>query len=239
MQTFNHQIFGASVIGPLHQQEKRLNEDAWSKIDNHYGRGIVVSDGMGSKPNARMGARMTCLAVKEALLSWGKAPSPPINSLLRLIHIHWELKILPASKEDSVATCLFAVVTPKGELIMAQLGDGVAMVKQDNGETIILNDHHKVFGNFTTGLGIAKSTKEWSVFMTPHFPPNSAVLLATDGIADDLQRDKMGDFLGFILEEFGGLSPHHRWRSLCRELRNWPTPKHLDDKTLAVLWHQP
>lgn len=61
------QWFGASVRGPLHQREKRLNEDAWKGISGSFGTAIIVSDGMGSKPNARMGARMACQAVKEAL----------------------------------------------------------------------------------------------------------------------------------------------------------------------------
>ncbi|PHV63839.1 protein phosphatase 2C domain-containing protein [Cyanobacterium aponinum] len=235
----NYETFGTSVIGPFHQQKNRLNEDAWGRINNNSGVGIVVSDGMGSKSNARMGAKMAYLAVKQSLLAWVKAPSASPSLLLRLIHIHWELNILPALKEDSVATCLFAVVIPNGQLIMAQLGDGIAILRENNGQLIILSEKNKTFGNQTTGLGVAKSTQEWSFFTVPNFPPNSAVLLATDGIADDLKSDTLGDFVQFILDDFGTLAPQKRWRSLTKELKNWPTPKHLDDKTLAVLWHRP
>lgn len=235
----DYKTFGASVIGPLHQREKRLNEDAWGKINHHSAVGIVVSDGMGSKSSARVGAKMACVAVKQALLVWAKAPSAPVNALLRLIHVHWELNILPARKEDSVATCLFAVVTADGQLMMAQLGDGIAILRESNGQITVLNDQNKTFGNETIGLGIAKSTQQWSIFTTANFPPNSAVLLATDGIADDLNHDTLGEFVQFIIADFGSLAPQKRWRALNQELQNWPTPKHLDDKTLAVLWHRP
>jgi serine/threonine protein phosphatase PrpC len=234
----NLETFGVSVIGPLHQQENRPNEDAWGKISGSFGTGIVVSDGMGSKPNARHGAKMVIPAVKEALRYWVKAPSADPVLLLRLIHLHWELKVLPFSTKDSAATCLLAVVTPKNELIMAQLGDGIAVLKENNQEITILN-HNKNFGNQTTALGVAKSTKEWSIMIKPHFSVDSVVLLATDGIADDLISDKIGEFIKVILDDFGNLSPHKRGYLLANELKNWATPNHLDDKTLAILWHRP
>jgi hypothetical protein len=37
-----------------------------------FGTFIVISDGLGSKPNARQGAKMSCRAVKDALRHWEK-----------------------------------------------------------------------------------------------------------------------------------------------------------------------
>jgi len=235
----NLETFGVSVIGPLHQQENRPNEDAWGRISGSFGIGIVVSDGMGSKPNARHGAKMVIPAVKEALRYWVKAPNADPVLLLRLIHLHWELKVLPFSAKDSAATCLFAVVTPKNELIMAQLGDGIAVLKENNQQITILNHQTKNFGNQTTALGVAKSTKEWSIITKPNFSVGSVILLATDGIADDLITDSLGDFMKVIIDDFANLSPQKRGRLLAHELKNWATPNHLDDKTLAILWHRP
>ncbi|MEB3882002.1 PP2C family serine/threonine-protein phosphatase [Lyngbya sp. CCY1209] len=231
--------FGASVRGPLHQQENRPNEDAWEKFYCGFGTGIIVSDGMGSKPNARQGSRMACRAVKQALRPWSKAPGASLKILLQLIHLHWDLLILPESEKDSVATCLFAVVVPSGELIVAQLGDGIAALREPDGQVMLLNSQQTGFGNQTTGLGIARSTQEWSAIGKPDFSAGSAVFLATDGIADDLKPDSIGDFINVLITDFGQLSPQRRGQLLSRELRNWPTPKHLDDKTLAVLWHPP
>ncbi len=232
------QHFGASVKGPLHQRERRPNEDAWKGFCGSFGTAIVVSDGMGSKPNAHTGARMACRAVKDALQYWEKIKVGSPVILLRLVHILWELQVLPASVEDSAATCLFAVVLPSGELLVAKLGDGIAAIRETDGKVIVLGDERSGFCNQTTALGVARSTKEWSVITRPSFPPGAAVLLATDGIADDLIGDRVGDFINLLTDEFACLQPSVRWRKLCHELRNWSTPKHLDDKTLAILWHK-
>ena len=34
------------------------------------------------------------------------------------------------------------------------------------------------------------------------------------------------------------LAPAERWRRVAKDLRNWPTPYHRDDKTLAFLWRE-
>ena len=39
--------------------------------------------------------------------------------------------------------------------------------------------------------------------------------------------------------DFAPMLPYQRWQALCRELREFPVPNHLDDKTLAMLWRQP
>lgn len=36
------------------------------------------------------------------------------------------------------------------------------------------------------------------------------MLLATDGIADDLKSDTLGDFVQFILDDFGTLAPQKK-----------------------------
>ena len=67
--------FGASVRGRSHIQQHRPNEDAWMGMSGAFGTAIVISDGMGSKSNARIGAQMACQAVKDALKPWAKSRS--------------------------------------------------------------------------------------------------------------------------------------------------------------------
>jgi len=45
------------------------------------------------------------------------------------LHLFWGLRVLPQKEEDSAATCLFVVVLPSGELTIAQLGDGIAAIR--------------------------------------------------------------------------------------------------------------
>lgn len=230
--------FGASVRGRSHIQQRRPNEDAWMGMSGAFGTAIVISDGMGSKPNARIGAQMACRAVSDALKPWAKSENAPAATLLRLVHLFWGLRVLPQKEEDSAATCLFVAVLPSGELTIAQLGDGIAAIRNADGSLEILQGERQGFTNQTTGLGIAKTTKDWTVITKPALSPNAAVLLATDGIADDLVADRIGDFIHTLVTEFGSMTPTDRRHALHRELRNWATPNHLDDKTLAVIWRK-
>ena len=50
--------FGASVTGSQHKHDRRPNEDAWMGGQSKFGTFIAISDGLGSKPNARQGAKI-------------------------------------------------------------------------------------------------------------------------------------------------------------------------------------
>lgn len=236
--------FGASVTGSQHQKDKRPNEDAWMGDRHKLGTFIVVSDGLGSKPNARQGAKTACIAVKQALRHWLAISSKDTNHdvssklLLRLIHVLWSLNILPNAETDSAATCLFATVSASGKLAIAQLGDGLAVLREPDGSLHSITSERSGFSNQTTGLGIAQSTKDWQILTRPSLEKGSAIFLATDGIADDLQRDRLSDFIAMLLSDFGTLPPRQRWQALSHELREFPVPNHLDDKTLAILWRR-
>jgi len=70
-------------------------------------------------------------------------------------------------------------------------------------------------------------------------PGDRTVILCTDGVADDLLSDKHRDFAEWVEDELVPLPASTRWRSLATELRTWPTPHHIDDKTLAVIRSAP
>ncbi|KFA90325.1 PP2C family serine/threonine-protein phosphatase [Archangium violaceum] len=232
--------FGASVKGPFHHAERRPNEDAWLGVRGDFGTLVVVSDGLGSRPQARRGSRMACLAVRDAVRHWAAAENAPMGHLVRLVELLWRLRITPASPEDCAATCLFALVRPPGQLVVAGLGDGMVAVRVE-GEPArwVLGRRGDAFSNETAALGAARGPGAWSVqsFDTRERPV--AAVLATDGISDDLLENRVDGFVSWLLETFAPLEPGARWRELSRELRDWPTPQHLDDKTLAVVWSQP
>jgi hypothetical protein len=64
-----------------------------------------------------------------------------------------------------------------------------------------------------------------------------AVLLASDGVSDDLLPEKRAGFVDWLLKEV--VSEPKPGLSLTRALRDWPVPRHLDDKTVVLLWEQP
>jgi len=230
--------FGASVAGPLHRQEKKGRQDAWLAASGSYGVVLVVCDGMGSRSKSRFGADVACRAVRDAIRAHAHAGRAYVPQLLRLIHSLWSVRILPAAADDCATTCLFAAVFPWGQLVVAQLGDGMAALANPDGTLAFVESSERVFGNVTTGLGIARSTAEWAVLTRDVFSPGSAVMLATDGISDDLRHDSVMEFIAHVIAEYSSMPPKRRSRALRSELERWPTPHHLDDKTLAVLWNR-
>jgi serine/threonine protein phosphatase PrpC len=226
---------GASVRGPEHRRDNRPNQDAWL---GRVARGVslaVVCDGLGSRPHSGAGSRAACRAVADATRHWADAPEAPPDLLLRLIHALWNVRVHKTGRDESATTCLFAVVTKDGRLLLAQLGDGLVILNTPKGTTT-LEPPAERFGNATTGLGIASDVREWRLHHERNFTGAATILLATDGVADDLVPEKRAEFVNFLVSEYGPRPAASRARAIAKELRAWPTPRHRDDKTLAVLW---
>ena len=102
----------------------------------------------------------------------------------------------------------------------------------------VIGNRREGFSNETTGLGVSSGLRAWQIVELPPTRQDRMAVLATDGISDDLIPEKLDGFCEWLAEAFHGLSGAERSRALARELRAWPTPGHLDDKTLAVL-HAP
>jgi hypothetical protein len=128
---------------------------------------------------------------------------------------------------------LWAIHFTNGPLVVGQLGDGLAAVSSPTGNVHVLAERAG-FSNETEALG-TPAPAVWSTHRDPVAQPGTVVLLATDGVSDDLIAERLADFIGMIVSEFSPLPPRPRWTALQRELTAWPTPRHLDDKTLAVL----
>lgn len=231
------ETFGASVRGPLHEREGRPNEDAWLRAEGHFGSLVVVCDGMGSRPQARHGAISACEAVREATVRWSRVENAPVSYLLHLTEVLWRLRIHPHQPADACTTCLLVLARPTGEWIAAGLGDGLIMTRTGNEKVeALIADRGEGFGNNTTALGASAGLKSWKIAELPPTKLSRVAVLASDGIADDLLPEKYDDFCAWLCDDVMPIGSSSRWRTLASELRAWPTPKHLDDKTLAVMY---
>ena len=227
---------GATVRGPQHQRERRANDDAWLGVDGPYGSLIVVCDGMGSRPHGGAGARDACRSVRRVVGLWGGDGDTDVTVLLRMVPLWWSLAVRPRPTSDCATTCLFAALTPARRLIVAQLGDGLAVLRMPDGELRRVSTSREGFGNETTALGVAHRLDEWTWLDLPAAPQGTTVLLATDGLADDLLPDRVGKLVAQLVADYGSLSRRVANAALRRMLTDYPTPRHLDDKTLALLW---
>ena len=227
--------FGASVRGPLHQREGRLNEDAWLHAAGTFGVLAVVCDGMGSKPNGRLGSQAACLAAKEAVQRWSKVQDAPLSYLAHLIEIFWRLRVHPTEPGSAATTCLLALASESGVWVLGGVGDGLVITRTGEGQCAVINSRGAEFSNETIGLGASRGPRAWSFVQLAPTGEDRVAVLATDGVSDDLVPEKLDEFCDWLVSSFRDLSPARRWRRLAAELRAWPTPGHLDDKTLAVV----
>lgn len=226
-------IFGATVRGPSHVANGLPNQDAWlrARTGNHHV--VVVSDGLGSKPHADIGSRAACRAVVDAVRVWRRNPLAATEVLLGLIHLLWRARIAPHAQEDCACTCLFAVVGPDGEGVAAQLGDGLLAIHDGSRLSALSSRDGETFVNETTGLGLTTRLAAWRTAAVP--VGSRCIVLCTDGVSDDLIPEKLPEFIDWLGRDVRAKREPRRRHFLARSLREWPTPKHLDDKTIAMV----
>ena len=232
-------MYGASVRGPRNAREARANQDAWVRASGPFGHLIGVCDGMGSRPASDVGARAACRALHRAVRLWpgcaSRTDTLKPTLLIRLVEILWRFELASRLPAECASTCLFALREPDGHLLLAGLGDGLAIVRKANGDVATFGGRGEDdFGDETLALGVPHRIADWWVAMEPQ-GRDRTVVLTTDGVADDLASDQLRPFADWLADDVGRLLPAARWRRLCRELRAWPVPRHLDDKTVAVL----
>lgn len=174
---------------------------------------------------------MACRAVLHATRAWHKAGGSSLDSLLSRIEPLWLGLIAPATSRDCAATCLFALAHTRGQVHVAAIGDGLALLRTPRGLEWIVGPRAGGFANETDALGCSAS---WKSRSCPR-ETGGVVLLATDGVADDLLPERIAGLVEWLMADFAGMAPAQRWRALQQELRAWPTPHHTDDKTLVVL----
>lgn len=230
------QYLAASARGPLHAELGIGNQDAWRAATLHGGVAVAVADGMGSKPMAAAGSRAACSAAITAVDLWWRAVDPPADTLPGLIESLWRVRLGRVAPDDARCTCLLAGISTQGALVVAALGDGLALVDSDEDGEDIVTAERTGFGNETEALGNVSSGHAWRVFVRPRINRGTVILLATDGVADDLLPDRRGSFARELVASYGSLAPMERVVALWRALQEWPTPGHSDDKTVAVLW---
>jgi hypothetical protein len=197
---------------------------------------IVVCDGLGSRPASGQGARLACRTVRCALRDWpGAASGADPADLIRLIEVLWRLRLPSPGASDYATACRFALREPDGTLVLAGLGDGTALVRTGAlGVQCIGGRPGSDFANETLALGVPHRLHDWSIAVFPPCPGRT-VVLASDGVADDLRPDRLDGFVAWLTDEIARLPEPQRARRLAAELRAWPVPRHTDDKTLALM----
>lgn len=231
-------FWGFSKIGPLHIKKGDPNQDCWMARKYKWGNVVVVSDGLGSKKHSDYGSKAACISVFEAAKSYKNNPKARNTDILRLIHAHWLVKIAPYSPSECSATCLFVIQIDR-HILLGSLGDGMIAVYSDNTEDcfIITDKKEKSFSNYTYSLQSEFELKHWQTTIVDAYNCK-AIILCTDGIADDLLPGREIDFAQELYSSYVDLPSKTRNEDVNRWLSNWPVSGHSDDKTIACLFRK-
>lgn len=217
-----------SVIGPGHLLNGQPNQDSVLVKSVPTGWLAVVCDGMGSKPYADLGSKLACRSTLNII----RKAQFTIESkdLIKLIYQQWLSLLGNVKANDAVTTCLICWLSHQGELRTFQLGDGLVLTSK----SVIEPSDSNNFGNITTGLGKSRKFSDWQV-TRQQLSVGNVIALMTDGISEDLNQGMELAFLNTIVESTNGTSIRQAKTWLKNEFRNWGTPNHTDDKTLAVM----
>ncbi|WP_084164030.1 PP2C family serine/threonine-protein phosphatase [Rheinheimera texasensis] len=222
-------FYQCSVIGPAHIRDLLPNQDyllakCWER------RWVaVVCDGMGSRSHSDIGSRE---AAKAAIYS---VQNNDFNSddktIVQALYLNWlaRLKTLNVEPKDAVTTCILVWGTADGRFRYAHLGDGMIA----SPKSLLSNANTTGFSNETTGLGLSRHLSDWrlgSGYIQDH---GNRLLLMTDGISEDLLDPTA--FSQYVTDVLLKKSRRQGKCWLKRQLNNWPTPGHSDDKTLIAV----
>ena len=238
-QTTALEFFGAAVQGPLHRNRSVACEDAWRGKSFQTSAAIAIGDGVGSKSFSSRGAKAACDSAINAARLWIKEPSVEPSWICRWLEAQWRFAVAPHEPNQCAATCHLFAVHDAQELIYAGLGDGMALFQVGDHPVQCLSARRpEDFVNESLALGSNHRLTDWVLARIPLPPAPWIAILATDGVADDLRPEKLDSFVMWLRDDLSASPKAQRALTLRRALRDWPTPGHLDDKTLAVLMHR-
>ena len=231
---------GISVKGPLHVKKNIPNQDSFLCFKSFGFTLLVISDGLGSKKYSDFGSKMVCLAVKNICKQDFKLIKNikqfDWDNFLSRAYLEWKKLIEKENYKinDCCATCSFAIIH-KDNLYVASLGDGLIFIKpaMDKNTSVLLFDKSEEdFSNVTKCFCTENNISDWrrEILNKEDF---SDILLTTDGIASDLENDKIQDFCRDIILELQNKSAKKAKYFVKNILENWPVPKHSDDKTFV------
>jgi len=218
--------WAVSVAGPSHILNNVPNQD--SCIVKKFSWGIVgvVCDGLGSKQYSHIGSRALVDAVVETakLFDFEK----DIALFEPLLKSLWDMNIAPYSEEETSTTLLFVIVKNK-KIYVGRVGDGAIVLFGKN--TLLDEENKDAFTNFTVPFGRSEKIN-WKVYEEADI---DYIVMCSDGISEDIKRDKLFDFFKTYVENYKNMSPWKRSYEIKTWLENWPVRGHSDDKTIVTL----
>lgn len=225
-------VVGTSVRGPAHVAQQLPNQDALMLRGQCGGWLAAVCDGLGSASQSHIGAQAATQATRQVLRGADQIDPSSINAA---IHANWRAQTARYPARDVATTCLWLSVKNDGIATFGQLGDGLILFRQ-SGRFYRLTPPREGYGNQTQALYDTHAPGQWQHGRCTLSEPGDGVVLMTDGISDDLVPDALDGFYQTVFNKVRRRSQRNAQRWLRRELEEWSTPLHGDDKSLVAIF---
>lgn len=226
-------LASACVRGKIHVKEKLPNQDSILTASNKYGVIMSVADGLGSHRFSKKGSKAAVRAVKKSFMMFEKGKIS-FKEITATIFKLFKENVKESQRAEASTTCVFAVLSYKHGLFVGQIGDGMCYIRI-NGEEVLLKKKDDEFTNIVTPLNPSKNEARWK---TKHFNINEEdsieILLATDGISEDIVPGKEGECIEYYLGEIKKYARIFFNFILRRFILNWDVPGSGDDKSIII-----
>ena len=223
----------ASVRGQSHIATKTPNQDAVKIRKTQYGITLVVADGVGSHKYSQIGSRTIVKSVTDAFYMF-ESGQIPVTDITATAYKLFKKRVPKSKNTQSSTTCIFAHISEKHGLFVGQVGDGACYIELNDTFTT-LKGKESEFANLVVPLNPSLESAEWH---TRHFKADKEaklrILLATDGVSNDIIPEKENQCLGHYCNEVKNIDAFGRNRFIRKTLKHWDVPGSSDDKTMIV-----
>ncbi len=229
-------LTGASVPGAAHAAQGRPNQDALRLRRYGFGCVAAAADGVGSQRWAEWGSRAAVRAVHAVFRAYarGDVERPQIT---RAIGARYAALLKPRFRAEADTTCIFLAHLYNKGLFLGQVGDG-ALCGYINGVPFSLGEKEDGFTNLVVPLSADREAPA-TVWRARFIPQNKLqsveLMLATDGVSEDLLPGREGAFARYLLDRAGACRTlREQAGAVRRVLEAWETPMSRDDKTIGL-----
>ena len=210
------------------------NQDYIEVFENDILLIAAVSDGLGSSKNSLQGAMIACRCVINEI--WNFKLSTELSYLDTKIKENWlnEIKKQADAISNYRTTNSFIAVFKKDKkIIVGQLGDVLVSLRID-GLFRYVESKSKDFLNETDCLGSGRDEKfKLALFEFGH---TFDFLIATDGIGDELQTEKIEALHEYFKSKYPNIDTSKRNDVLKKEIEEFINEKNNDDKSMVFIW---
>lgn len=231
-------IGGITEIGvdkQVNQDAYRIGADAEKQLAY-----IIVADGLGSCKFSDKGSEKIADIIEKWILD--KLPGYAFlsdnvaNIMAKKIVAEWNVAYNLDEIYDYDTTVHLAVFY-RGSILVGGIGDGMALLSYDR---LVCKDHidkKNLFSNVTNSMCSMDVMEllDFEIIPADSYENQAIVILATDGIADDLIPEKKLTLPEYFQEVLSESGIKNLQEELEEWISDWATENHGDDKTLCYL----